>query len=40
MYSLTFCVRVTTPHSMDEMDGARSRRVDVTAGEGSLRRHA
>jgi len=40
MYSLTFRVRVTTPAVWTKWNGARSRRVDFIAGEGSLRRHA
>jgi len=39
MYSLTFRVRVTTPGVWTKCNGARSRRVDVIAGEGSPRRH-
>jgi len=41
MYSLTFRVRVTRPRSIwTKWNGARSRRVNFIAGEGSLRRHA
>jgi len=35
MYSMTFRVRVTTPAVWTKWNGARSRRVDVIAGEGS-----
>ena len=37
MYSLTFRVRVATPPMWAIWNGARSRRVHVIAGEGSLR---
>ena len=40
MYSLTFRVLVTTPTVWTKWNGARRRRVDFIAGEGSLRRHA
>jgi len=44
MCSLTFRVRVTksynTPAVWTKWNGARSKRVDVIADEGSLRRHA
>jgi len=43
MYLITFRVRVTTPRSMDHVERRTQqarRRVDVIAGEGSLRRHA
>jgi len=40
MYSLTFRVRVNTPAVWTKWNGARSRRVDFIAGEGSLRWHA
>jgi len=34
-YSLTFCVRVTTPTVWTKWNGARSRRINVIAGKGS-----
>jgi len=40
MYLLTFRVHVTTPAVWMKWNGARSRRIDVIAGEGSLRWHA